>query len=239
MFYRMIAKANIVVERVPAIEMDASLQSRVIGEAKFLRALAYFYINALWGGGPLRTEKNSTELMMPRAAPAEIWSLIEQDLTDAIAALPQQYEPEDAGRATWGAARSLLGKAYLYQKRWADAEAEFDEVISSGVYQLEGEDATSVEEAIAAMRGQNPARQSSRRRSTHQSNSPPSRSYRRYFAGHHHYQSASPTRIRATKHLIDCYAIKRVFAPGGGSFLTLRKVRIKKAPAVKQEPLNV
>jgi len=152
MFYRMIAKANIVVDRVPAIEMDASLQNRVIGEAKFLRALAYFYVNTLWGGGPLRTEKNSTELMLPRAAPAEIWSLIEQDLTDAIASLPQQYGPEDAGRATWGAAKSLLGKAYLYQERWADAEAQFDEVISSGVYQLEGEGATSVEEAIEAMR---------------------------------------------------------------------------------------
>lgn len=161
MFYRIIAKANITVEAVGAMDgklISEEVRSQVIGQAKFLRALSYFYINTLWNGGPLRTEENDDQISVPRAAPAEIWAQVEADLKDAIAALPAQWGEGNAGRATRGAAQALLGRTYLQQKKYAEAEAEFMNVINSGQYYLLGGEndpagaATTVEEAIAAMR---------------------------------------------------------------------------------------
>ena len=161
-FYRMIAIANNTIKSVAAMEEDLftspGMKKRVLGEAKFMRALAYFYINAIWNGGPLRTEANATEISVARAGAAEIWAQVEQDLVDARNALPLSYPAADLGRVTRGAAQSLLGKAYLFQQKWSLAETEFMLVINSGAYYLMGGpddpagQAATVEEAIAAMR---------------------------------------------------------------------------------------
>jgi len=150
--YQTIAKTNITLDEVPAIEMDEELKARILGESRFIRALSYFYINAAYGGGPLRTAENLNEINVPRASQAEIWALIESDLQQAVNVLPWQYDEANVGRATRGAALSLLGKAQLFQEKYAEAEANFMEVINNGPYQLVGEDATTIEEAIAAMR---------------------------------------------------------------------------------------
>lgn len=161
MFYRIIAKANVTIEAVGAMDeklISAKVRGEVIGQAKFLRALSYYYINVLWNGGPLRTEENDDQVSVGRAAPAEIWAQVEADLKDAIAALPTTWGEADLGRATKGAAQAQLGKAYLYQKKYAEAEAEFMNVINSGAYYLMGSSqdpagaATTVVGAIAAMR---------------------------------------------------------------------------------------
>ncbi|HCI55353.1 MAG TPA: RagB/SusD family nutrient uptake outer membrane protein [Bacteroidales bacterium] len=62
---------------------------------------------------------------------AEIWAAIEADLTDAIDKLPlaQDYAPSDYGRASRGAAVALLGKAYLYQKKYTQAITEFTKLM--------------------------------------------------------------------------------------------------------------
>ena len=79
MFYRLIAKTNITISEVSEMDIDQNVKDEVIGQAKFLRALGYFYINTLWNGGPLRTEENASELSTPRATPEEIWTQIEAD----------------------------------------------------------------------------------------------------------------------------------------------------------------
>ena len=158
MFYRMIAKTNITVSEVSEMDIDQQVKDEVIGQAKFLRALGYFYINALWNGGPLRTEENAGELATARATPDQIWAQIEADLTDAATKLPWEWDSNNTGRATRGAAKALLGKSYLYQEDWVAAEAELMEVIEQGPYYLIGGPndpagaATTVEEAIEAMR---------------------------------------------------------------------------------------
>ncbi|MEM7659422.1 MAG: RagB/SusD family nutrient uptake outer membrane protein [Bacteroidota bacterium] len=151
-FYQTIAKTNITLDAVPNIDMDGPLQRQVLAEARFLRALSYFYLNVLWNGGPLRTEENLEQLHLDRASSPDIWSFIEADLTTAIPDLPWEYDVANVGRATKGAALSLLGKAHLYQEAWADAEQNFSRVIQEGPYQLMGEGAATVKEAIAAMR---------------------------------------------------------------------------------------
>lgn len=137
--YDMISKANSTILNVSEMEdIDTDLRDRVVAEAHFLRGLGYFYINAIYGGGPLRTIDNLEEINMPRSSAEEIWTQVENDLAMAYQGLPQKgaYGDTDEGRATSGAARALLGKAHLYQEEWGDAEAQFQEVINSGVYHL-------------------------------------------------------------------------------------------------------
>jgi hypothetical protein len=115
--YTMINRANGVIARVPAINMDATLRDRIVSEAKFLRALNYFNLVRLFGGVPLETVETTSldSLQKPRATTAEVYALIVQDLTDAIKVLPKAstYGSSDVGRASRGAAKSLLAKVYI------------------------------------------------------------------------------------------------------------------------------
>src|SRR6266480_2257550 len=134
--YEAIFRANQVIARVPGIRMDATLRDRIVGEAKFIRALMYFNLVTLYGNVPLTTTPPTPTDRPATASPAEVWAQIERDLTDARAALPQSYSGADVGRATWGAATALLGKAEMQQGKWSAAAATLQEVIASGLYDL-------------------------------------------------------------------------------------------------------
>src|SRR5213595_2888759 len=134
--YEAIFRANQVIARVPGIAMDATVRDRIVGEAKFIRALMYFNLVTLYGNVPLTTTPPTPTDRPATASPAEVWGQIEQDLTQARPVLPQAYSGADVGRATWGAATALLGKAHLQQREWSEAEAALSEVIDSGRYDL-------------------------------------------------------------------------------------------------------
>ncbi|SDK96953.1 Starch-binding associating with outer membrane [Catalinimonas alkaloidigena] len=145
--YEGVKRANVVVELVPGIAMDAGLRDRYVGEARFLRALFYFDLVRAWGGVPLVTT-TAPETNLRRASADEVYALIEQDLLAAINALPEKsdYSDADLGRATKGAAKALLAKMYLFRNDFANAEKYALEVINSGQYSLEPnfEDANGV-----------------------------------------------------------------------------------------------
>jgi hypothetical protein len=134
--YQAIFRANQVIARVPGIAMDAGLRDRIVAEAKFIRALMYFNLVTLYGNVPLVTTPPDPTDRPATVGPPELWAQIEQDLTEARAVLPQSYSGADVGRATWGAATALLGKAHLQQREWSEAEAALGEVIGSGLYDL-------------------------------------------------------------------------------------------------------
>jgi hypothetical protein len=136
--YKIINRSNAVLDRVPAITMDATLKARVLGEARFLRALAYFDLVRFFGDVPLlEHEVTSLEDVTPARAPAaDIYALIEADLTEAAASLPASYGSSDLGRATSGAALSLLAKVHLQQKEYGPAAQRAGQVITSGRYGL-------------------------------------------------------------------------------------------------------
>ncbi|MEO1448850.1 MAG: RagB/SusD family nutrient uptake outer membrane protein [Bacteroidota bacterium] len=139
--YITIARANIALENIEKIEMNATLQNRLLGEVRFIRALSYLNLVQNFGGVPLRvhTNEESTNLAnWPRATEAEIFALIEEDLKFAESNLParSEYGADDLGRATSGAAGGLLAKAYIYQEKWDDASKQCDKVIDSGEYAL-------------------------------------------------------------------------------------------------------
>jgi len=132
--YQIIARANVVIDRAQVWKPDvtkpteAADQIQYIAECKFLRAYAYFQLVNLYGRVPLRTHyitlPTPTDINAPRASVATIWAFIEQDLKDAEAGLPVSYPSASYGRATQGAAVALLGKSYLYEKKWALAQTE-------------------------------------------------------------------------------------------------------------------
>lgn len=110
-----INRANTVIERVPAIDMDPTRRDQIVGEAKFLRAVHYYFLAGLFGGVPLKlTPTTSIEGgSLARASAKDTYAQIEKDLTEAAAVLPASWPAADWGRATKGAALTLLGKAYL------------------------------------------------------------------------------------------------------------------------------
>jgi starch-binding outer membrane protein, SusD/RagB family len=110
-----INRANAVIDRVPAISMDETRKAQIVGEAKFLRAMHYYFLAGLFGGVPLKLTETQSISGEPvaRASAAETWAQIAKDLTEAAAALPPSWPAGDMGRATKGAALTLLGKANL------------------------------------------------------------------------------------------------------------------------------
>ena len=118
--------------------MDATLQSRYIAEAKFLRALFYFDFVRAWGGVPLVTTTNPP-LGLVRASKDEVYTLIINDLQSAIDILPlkSDYASADVGRATKEAAQALLAKVYLFRNDFVNAETYLMNVINLNKYSLE------------------------------------------------------------------------------------------------------
>lgn len=132
--YQNINLCNQVLDNVPAINMNVTLQTRYLAEAKFIRAYSYFRLVRAFGDVPLRltTPKSVSDYNIPRAAKADVYKAIEQDLTDAALVLPQTYSGADVGRATKGAALALHAKVAMYQSRWADVKSYTDQVMSLG-----------------------------------------------------------------------------------------------------------
>lgn len=136
--YITINRANIVLDRVPPIVMDTVQRNRVLGEAHFLRALMYFNLVRMFGDVPLIQHEVASVAasQVPRTPAAQVYALIESDLKTAMAQLPASYSGADVGRATAGAAQSLLAKVYLTRQDWGDAAQQAGAVIASGRYAL-------------------------------------------------------------------------------------------------------
>ncbi|OUJ73494.1 RagB/SusD family nutrient uptake outer membrane protein [Hymenobacter crusticola] len=132
--YLGIGQANQVLSRVPAIEMDATLKNRCLGEAAFLRALYYFYLVRGFGDVPLVTTPAQTAAEVAnitRTPAAQVYTQIETDLQDAIAKLPAgPYTGDDIGRATKWAATALLAKVYLTEGKMGEAATQARAVIN-------------------------------------------------------------------------------------------------------------
>ncbi len=121
--YALASRANNIIAYVPGIDMDENLRNRIVAEAKFFRALAYFNLTNIWGKVPLKLEPQTTpdKVYIPLSEVSAIYTQIEKDLTDAANILPVYYtSTSDRGRITKGAASGLLAKAQLYQKKWSD-----------------------------------------------------------------------------------------------------------------------
>jgi hypothetical protein len=138
-YYQGIFRANVAIENIPNIQMDPALRARLVGENQFLRAYYYFFLVRAYGGVPLITRPLApTEFQQTRASREAVYEQIRQDLRAAIEVLPErnQYAAADMGRATRGAARSLLAKVHLFEGNFEGAYTRAMEVVNSGQYSL-------------------------------------------------------------------------------------------------------
>lgn len=138
-YYQGVFRANQVLANVPNIEMDEELKTRLLGEARFLRAYFYFFLVRTYGDIPLIDRPlNPDEYRQERVPAAEIYAFIEEDLNFAIANLPEksEYPANELGRATSGAAKAYLAKVHLFQNDFQAAFQVAQEVINSGEYAL-------------------------------------------------------------------------------------------------------
>jgi hypothetical protein len=113
--YSVIAQANLVLQKVPGINpMDETRKAQILGEARFLRAWAYFYLVRLYGDVPLILEPQSAtseSFYPPRAPIQDVYNAIVDDLTQAEGAGLAWQDP--SGRVSKAAVKSLLAKVYL------------------------------------------------------------------------------------------------------------------------------
>jgi hypothetical protein len=119
--------------------MDEAQKTRILGEAKFLRALYYYNLISIWGNIPLVLEPSNPTDKPAQATQEQVWAQIEKDLTEAAEALPVSYTGDDIGRATKGAAYGYLGRAHMQQKEWPAAAAALQWLVSgpgAAVYDL-------------------------------------------------------------------------------------------------------
>jgi len=119
--YETIARANNAITYITPMSIDVTLRNRLVGEAKFLRAYAYFNLVNIYGKVPLKLEPQLTSetINVGLSEVSAVYAQIEKDLTEAIAVLPVSYSTE-TGRVTQGAAYGLLAKAELYQQKYTE-----------------------------------------------------------------------------------------------------------------------
>ncbi len=131
--YATIYRANAVIEGVTASnEISADANEQFIGEALFLRAFLHFYLVNFWGEVPLVTTTDYTvNAFITRSSVETVYQQIEADLQEAVELLPANYPTPGRYRANKAAASALLGRVYLYQEKWADAEIAATTVLNN------------------------------------------------------------------------------------------------------------
>jgi len=137
--FKTVFRANSVLENVNDSNItDATERNGILGQAYFMRAFSYWYLVNLYGNVPVVTRTPSTdeEFFPAQSTPDQVWDQIIEDLTAAAAALPAQWEGNDIGRPTSGSAIGLRGKSHLYRGNWAAAQADFEQLVGSGLYSL-------------------------------------------------------------------------------------------------------
>ncbi|MDB5140345.1 MAG: RagB/SusD family nutrient uptake outer membrane protein [Mucilaginibacter sp.] len=124
-------RADVLLQNLPHVPgLTGALLNRYTGEGLFLRAHYYFDLVRLFKNVPLiLTPLGLTNVYTVTQAPADsVYAQIERDLKSAVTDLPASVVASENGRVTQGAAQALLGKVYLYEKKWTLAAAAFSTV---------------------------------------------------------------------------------------------------------------
>ncbi|WP_106830816.1 RagB/SusD family nutrient uptake outer membrane protein [Parabacteroides pacaensis] len=133
--YDGISRTNLVIQNILSSEtINEDVKHKVLGEAKFLRALYYFFLLNHFGGVPIYDEtvdynKEYMKFTKARSSEQDTRDFILKDLEYAMEALPVSWPEADYGRATKGAAYALRGRVYLYNQQYDLAVKDFEEIV--------------------------------------------------------------------------------------------------------------
>lgn len=128
--YAIVSRVNYLLSCLEQVNLSEEAKALYVGEAYFLRGLAYSVLAETYGGVPLIIAAISAEeaRTMSRATIEDTWSQAVADYDIAISNL--KADAPEPGRATKGAALGMKMRAYLYQ-------GNYKEVLSC-VEQIEG-----------------------------------------------------------------------------------------------------
>ncbi|MFZ4861989.1 RagB/SusD family nutrient uptake outer membrane protein [Sphingobacterium sp. Mn56C] len=123
--YATINRTNHVITKVPSLPLTNTFtenyRNQLLGEAYFVRALAYFDLARTWGGVQIVLQPTTSANALPkvgRSSLEDTYAQVVQDLRKAEELLPNET---NRIRATKKTARALLARYYLYQKKWSEA----------------------------------------------------------------------------------------------------------------------
>jgi len=134
--YEGIARANNLLRLVVLAEtVGDEDKTRITAEARFLRGHYYFELKKIFNDTPY-VDENWDEIE-PIPNNQDLWPFIEADFQFAVANLPDTQS--DPGRANKSTAIAYLGKTHLYQEEWAEAKAQFDQIINGQGVTASGE----------------------------------------------------------------------------------------------------
>lgn len=143
--YRVIYQANACIEALQvANKINSSTKDELIGEAKFIRALCYFYLVNLFGDVPyINSISWEVASLASRTSKADVYDKIISDLKDAQNDLPADYSISNGERTRpnkW-AATALLARVDLYLNNNSEARTLATDIIdgSAGLYTLQGD----------------------------------------------------------------------------------------------------
>ena len=136
-FYTLVNSANLIIKYVPSIAFTSEeTKNNILAQAYTMRAFAYYVMVRTWGALPLRTEPlegiDAETTQKERAPVEEVFTLIKQDLDQAIQFFPNNDFPEGRNRWSKPAANALKADVYLWTgKRLNGGEADFTTALSA------------------------------------------------------------------------------------------------------------
>ncbi len=136
--YSGIQQTNTILNRIEEVNFsDENVKNNVEGEMRFLRAFHYFNLVRLFGGVPIVLEETESpdDSFSERSSVEDVYSQIISDASTAVDLLPESYSGSDVGRATRGAALTLLGEVYLTRENYSETISTLEEVTTLS-YQL-------------------------------------------------------------------------------------------------------
>lgn len=144
--YQLIKNTNNAISGLDASNsLTPTIKDQLIGEAKFFRAYAYFYLVNLYGDVPLQLRNDLfafEDASLPRTDKQQVYNQIVSDLKDAESKMQTSYDATASprGRANKAAASALLARVYLYQKDYQNAELYATKVLQSSDYGMPAPD---------------------------------------------------------------------------------------------------
>ena len=145
-FYQAIKQANLNIYYIPRMIQEGTLDAEevndLLGQSYCLRAMTYFWVTRIWGAAPLLTVpvfSANDDFDIPRSPVEDVFVQIHKDLDSAYVYLT---DPSSSGytktstRFTRPAAQALRAQVYMWQKEYAKALEELNDVIENGGYSL-------------------------------------------------------------------------------------------------------
>lgn len=139
--YAAINAANNILVKVPGIQdpnLTSTIREQILGQAHFIRSLAYFDLARSWGGVPIvltpTTSATGANAKVSRSTLAETWTQVESDLDSAYSLLPTTLQSRYV--AVQNTAVALRARLHLYKQEWAQAEADATTLIDNSGYAL-------------------------------------------------------------------------------------------------------